>query len=241
MKPLHTLSKDILMILNHLGAIPRRNDIDARQVELWIAHWREWWINEKFNKSRDLYYTVRQALVQDLGCQTLLCVDQAECDAVPFGLFVAKVVIPTPVEVDGCLDYVGVINKRWKFIECKNANELDGRLKAPYADKFVFYYRIGPNNLYIATADSKKYFDLCYVNIRMICADPSVACYKKSLSSSVCCYDPANDSYPITGDMMEDIKMLILTRECNIAMHNIRDYRDNNRDDRIAGQPQPVR
>jgi len=241
MVPLRTLSKDILSIANRLGtAEPRRNDISERQVELWIHQYREWWINDRFNRKRQTYYEAKQALVQDLGCMLLQCVDQAECDALPVGCFVAKVIIPTPVEVEGCLDYVGSISKRKKFIECKNVNELEGKLSAPYGRNFLYYFRIGPTNLYVATSDSDTFFDLCYINVRGIFGDPTQACYKKSLTTSTCCYDPVNTNYPATGDMMEEVKMMILTKEFNISMHYIRDWKDTNRDDRQVQNFQPI-
>lgn len=239
MDTLRTITSDIQGIANRLGAKPRNGKIDDREIELWVRQYREKWIIDTFNKNRGLYYSSKPSLIQDLGCLVLSCVDQSECLGLPTGCYVSKCIIPAPVELPGGIDYVGVINKRQRFVEVSNPNELAGRLAAPYSDKFVFYYRIGANALYIATADAEMYRDLCYVNVREVVADPTQACYKKSLTTSLCCFDKTNDPYPMTGEMASDIKMMILTREMNIAMQHLRDDSNNTRDDRQA-QPQQI-
>lgn len=235
MDTLRAHTSDIIMIANRLGSIQRRNDIDSREVEKWIREYRSKWIIDNFQRNRKLYFTARQSLVQDLGCILLDCVDQSECTGLPTGSFVSKAIVPAPVEIDGAMDYVGAINKRYRFIGLSSANELAGKLAAPYSNKFIFWWPGGGGTvIYLATQDTEAWMDLCYINVRMIVADPTKACYKKSLSSEVCCYDKGNNIYPCTDDMMTDIKFSILTREMNIASNYVRDWTNNNRDDRQA-------
>ena len=223
---------DIIGIANRLGAVKRSETIDHRQIEKWIREYREKWVQDTFRRDKRLYYSVRQSLVQDLGCILLDCVDQSECSGLPTGVFVSKAIIPAPMEIEGALDYVGVIDKRTKFQILQSPNDLAGKLAMPYSSKFVFAWRVGRNALYIATQDSEFYMDICYINVREIVADPTQACYKKSLSVATCCYDKVNDLYPATDEMMSDIRLQILTRELNISMQYLRDYTNDNQDDR---------
>lgn len=238
MRTLRTHTADIIGIANKLGAIKRREDIDAREIEKWIHQYREKWIFENFKQDKALYYTVPQSLVQDLGCRQLTTVDQSECATLPTGSIVSKCVIPAPIEIQGSMDFVGLINKRYAFIHLKSPNELEGKLAAPFGDKFVYTWRIG-TSLYAATNDSEYFKDLCYLNIRMIAANPTEVCYLQSIDSdSTQCYDRDNTLYPATGQMMADITMWIMTREFNIAMAFYRDFSNNNKDDRQIVQGQ---
>lgn len=232
MVPPRVITTDIKMIAGKLGAIKRRDDIDDRQIELWLNSYRELWLQTKIKTDRKRYYEAIPSLFQDLGCRILTCVDQSECAALPWGTYVSKIVLPAPVEVPGAL-WIGLINKRVRFIETTD-REVGGKLAAPYASNFIFWWRTTGTNCYLATGDAKLYNDLCYVNVREICADPREACYKKSLTTAKCCFDPENDKYPATMDMIEEIKLQILTKEFNIAMQYLRDNTDNNRDDRTS-------
>lgn len=239
MDALRTITSDILGIANKLGAIKRREDIDSREIELWINHYRELWIlaNARVvpgTQNKRIYPDLFPSLYQDLGCRLLTCLDQSECATLPVGAYISKIVIPAPVEIHGSL-WIGLINKRTKFIET-TASELEGKLAAPYGGKFMYYWRTTGTNAYVATSDGELYRDLCYVNVREICADPRQACYKKSLTTAQCCYDPKTDLYPAMGDMIEWIKLQILTKEFNIAMQFLKDETDNNRDDRQRQQ-----
>jgi len=241
MDTLRAHTYDIIGIANKLGAVKRREAIDSREVEKWIREYRATIVTQTLKRDRKMYLKVKQSLVQDLGCILLDCVDQSECSGLPTGSYVSKAIIPAPLEIEGALDYVGVINKRKKFIILDSPNELGGKLAAPFSEKFVFAWRVGTNALYVATQDSELYMDMCYINVRMIVADPTTACYKKSLSSAVCCYDKTNDIYPVTDDMMSEIKMLILSREMNISMQFLSDQTNNNRDDRQSQMQKTVR
>lgn len=165
-----------------------------RQIAFWIKEGRNYLITEEVKRIGH----VPIGYEQDMGCQTLVAVDQADCTAYNWGVDVKKIVIPKVLDLpeNEGLTFFGLIDKRTRiFVSPFSYGELNDFM--PFKPVRDFEGAMIGNTIYVTGI---KQDNLCAVNIRGVFEDPTQVCSCTTAGDTIC-YDEDNDTYPMPANL----------------------------------------